>query len=153
MAIAAKYKIKHECEAVQDSNTAFYCKRCELCKVVGDSYLDIKKKCKGWKFKEEIIEQKFVEYVVNDGSRSFKFEAAKGYPDQIVLIAPNYFFFIEFKRKGEQLKPMQVERHKELRSQGYAVYTTSNLAEAKQIYIKEKSNAAQVSGKGSTFYK
>ena len=141
--------IEHKCEAAKSSDGKGV--RCQLCnkfwsnKRISEGHVP----CKGWHLLEKIAERKFVAYVREDGNRSIKYEKRKGDPDQLVLIAPFYFFFIEFKRKGEQLEPLQIERHKDLLGAGYAVYTTSSLKEAKEIYKSEKSKAAQLSKKGS----
>lgn len=125
-------KIKHNCEAVKTKEGY----SCELCNKKFKHWKA--KECSGWCLLETAIENKFVEYVESFNDMAPKYEVTKGDPDRIVLIAPDHFFFIEFKRKGEQPSPLQISRHKLLRGKGYAVHCTSSLSEAKEIYNNEK---------------
>jgi hypothetical protein len=49
-----------------------------------------------------------------------------GYPDRIFWIPGGKPLLIEFKRPGEPLKPIQIERHKMLITLGYQVETHDN---------------------------
>ncbi len=60
-----------------------------------------------------------------------------GLPDRMFLIPGGRPFFIEFKRAGKPLRPLQQERHQQLKSLGYDVEAHDD-AETAKAAIKER---------------
>lgn len=81
---------------------------------------------------EKVAEDQFVEEAFRRGILALKMEIPGwvNWPDRQVLLGHGYVYFIEFKRDGEEPRPGQVFRHKELRAKGYSVYVCYTLAEA-----------------------
>lgn len=81
---------------------------------------------------EKVVEDQFVERAFQRGILALKMEIAgwRNWPDRQVLLGHGYVFFIEFKREGEEPRPGQVHRHKDLRAKGYSVYVCDTLADA-----------------------
>ena len=74
--------------------------------------------------REKEIEQKFVKAVKQIGGISPKFTSLglNGMPDRIVLIPFGKMAFVEIKAPGESPRPLQMARHKLIRSLGFKVY-------------------------------
>ena len=74
--------------------------------------------------REKEIEQKFVKAVKQIGGISPKFTSPglNGMPDRIVLIPFGKMAFVEIKAPGESPRPLQMARHKLIRSLGFKVY-------------------------------
>lgn len=66
-----------------------------------------------------------------------KFTGAMGYPDRIVIWQGGHLIWIEWKRKGEKPRPLQVHIHQLLRSMGHEVLVYDDWTEALD-YVKEK---------------
>lgn len=81
---------------------------------------------------EKVAEKQFVDEAFRRGILALKMEIPswRNWPDRQVLLGHGYVFFIEFKREGEEPRPGQVYRHKDLRAKGYAVYVCDTLADA-----------------------
>ncbi len=94
---------------------------------------------------EKVDEQKFVRYVLEQGDLCPKvgWHGQRGWPDREVVMSDNRHFYIEFKRKGEELRPLQKHIHELLRKRGHSVYVTDNYQEAIRIYHKEKDRREQ----------
>ena len=60
-------------------------------------------------------------------------QGQRGWPDRLFLVSGGRAIFIEFKREGEELRPLQEYRHRELEKLGYRVYTCDSVASAKAI--------------------
>lgn len=91
------------------------------------------------KEKEIEFEQKSADYAQSLGGLLEKcvIPGKAGYPDRMGFFPNGHVFFIEFKRKGELPRKLQVKRHKLLRSLGFTVYVCDNLKDAKQIIDNE----------------
>lgn len=51
-----------------------------------------------------------------------------GVPDRIVLLADGRTVYVELKKPGEQPRPLQLKRHRELTDRGHQVYVIDTLA-------------------------
>lgn len=74
--------------------------------------------------KEKQIEQKLRLAVKKAGGIAPKFTSPgfDGVPDRIVLLPGGRMAFVEVKAPGEKPRPLQLARHKLLRSLGFQVY-------------------------------
>ncbi len=86
--------------------------------------------------KEKSIERAFVVWV--GGFKdwyAWKFspEGTRGLPDRIILGPGGIVFFIEFKRPGGKVTPLQNHIHGILKDLGFNVYVCDDVAEAKKI--------------------
>ena len=74
--------------------------------------------------RERDIEKKLVNAVREKGGWAVKLSAQweAGIPDRLVLLPHGKCYFIELKRPGEQPRPIQVRRAKQLRALGFKVY-------------------------------
>lgn len=70
------------------------------------------------------IEQRLVKGIRKKGGVCLKFEpkGVRGYPDRIVLLPHGVKLFVELKKPGGRLAPIQARRHRELRLLGHEVY-------------------------------
>jgi len=74
--------------------------------------------------REKTIE-KYLTKAVNDfGGMSLKFISPgfDGVPDRLVLLPKGVIAFVETKRPGEKLRPLQVKRKSQLEALGFLVY-------------------------------
>jgi hypothetical protein len=77
---------------------------------------------------EKEIERKLVRGVEGIGGKCRKFISPgwKGAPDRIVLMPGERIYFVELKKPGEELRPLQKQRIKELKAFGFkALYLDS----------------------------
>lgn len=73
--------------------------------------------------REKVIEKKLAEEVKRRGGLCEKWNSGtSGWPDRIVLLPDGKFGFVEVKAPGEEPRPLQLHRHKQLRQLGYKVY-------------------------------
>ena len=73
--------------------------------------------------REKSIEQQLVREVKKRGGLCEKWNAGSaGWPDRIVLLPDGRIGLVEVKAPGKEPRPLQVHRHKQLRSLGYKVY-------------------------------
>ena len=74
--------------------------------------------------RERDVERKLIKAVEWEGGLCLKFtpQGVAGYPDRLVLLPGGLFAFIEVKRPGGTMRPLQVARHTKLRSLGLQVY-------------------------------
>ncbi len=84
---------------------------------------------------ESEIENPFADWVNNHLpywiALKLNIEGRKGYPDRLLLGPLNDHFFIEFKRPGEDLEPLQKHIINELRKLGHTVYVCESTEDAK----------------------
>lgn len=73
---------------------------------------------------EKQIENKLTRSVKKVGGIALKFISPSfaGMPDRLVLLPDGVFAFVELKAPGKMPRPLQVSRHKMLRSLGFKVY-------------------------------
>ena len=75
--------------------------------------------------REKTVESKLVKAVKSMGGLAPKFisPGLDGVPDRLVLLPGGKMAFIELKAPGENLKPLQVRRKRQLESLGFLVYS------------------------------
>ena len=73
---------------------------------------------------EHTIEQRLVEAVRKAGGLCPKFVSPgwDGVPDRIVLLPGGKMGFVELKAPGQKLRPLQVQRKRQLEGLGFLVY-------------------------------
>jgi len=74
--------------------------------------------------REKFIEKKLVEAVKKRDGMAPKFvsPSLNGMPDRIVLLPMGRIAFVELKALGEQMRPLQVKRKRQLERLGFLVY-------------------------------
>ena len=79
--------------------------------------------------REKSIEQKLALMVKKRGGICPKWVSPgfDGVPDRIVLLPEGRIAFVEVKAPGKKPRPLQVARHKLLRSLGYRVYVIDGI--------------------------
>ena len=75
--------------------------------------------------REKTVEAKLVKAVKSMGGLAPKFisPGLDGVPDRLVLLPGGKMAFIELKAPGENLRPLQVRRKRQLESLGFLVYS------------------------------
>ena len=78
---------------------------------------------------EKQIENMLTRSVKKAGGIALKFVSPSfaGMPDRLVLLPDGVCAFVELKAPGKQPRPLQVARHKMLRSLGYRVYVIDGI--------------------------
>lgn len=78
---------------------------------------------------EKQIENKLTRSVKKAGGIALKFVSPSfaGMPDRLVLLPDGVCAFVELKAPGKKPRPLQVARHKMLRSLGYRVYVIDGI--------------------------
>ena len=73
---------------------------------------------------ERFIEQKLVARVKREGGLCPKFVSpgSDGWPDRLVLMPGGKIAFVELKAPGQKPRPLQLQRHAQLRDLGFIVY-------------------------------
>ena len=89
---------------------------------VRDAWMHLKGR--GRNMREKQVEQKLVRAVKARGGICPKFVSPgfDGMPDRIVLLPGRHFGFVEVKAPGEVPRPLQVSRHRLMKSLGFQVY-------------------------------
>lgn len=84
---------------------------------------------------EKTIEQELVRTVKSIGGIAPKFISPgfDGMPDRIILLPGGRMAFVEVKAPGEKPRPLQLARHKLLRSLGFKVYVLDDERQIQQI--------------------
>ena len=74
--------------------------------------------------REKTIENKLSVAVKKAGGISVKFVSPEfdGMPDRLVVLPDGHIAFVEVKAPGKRPRPLQVSRHRLLRSLGFKVY-------------------------------
>ena len=78
--------------------------------------------------REKKIEQKLVNEVKKHHGKCWKFVSpgTDGVPDRIVLLHGGKIAFVEVKAPGEELRPQQRKRKRDLEKLGFKVYVLDN---------------------------
>ena len=63
----------------------------------------------------------------------FTSPSRRSVPDRMFINKRGKVFFIEFKRKGEQLTPGQAREHQRLKEQNVSVYVIDTIADGKML--------------------
>ena len=73
---------------------------------------------------EKFIEQKLVARVKREGGLCPKFVSpgSDGWPDRLVLMPGGKMAFVELKAPQGRLRPIQIQRHAQLRDLGFPVF-------------------------------
>ena len=84
---------------------------------------------------EKFIEQKLVGLVRREGGLCPKFVSpgSDGWPDRIVLMPGGKLAFVELKAPQGRLRPIQVQRHAQLRDLGFLVYVINDPAQIPEV--------------------
>ena len=79
--------------------------------------------------REKEIEQKFRDAVKERGGIAIKLsiQSFDGMPDRMVLFPKGIIAFVEVKAPGMKPRPLQLVRHKMLRSFGFKVFVLDNV--------------------------
>ena len=85
--------------------------------------------------KETEIEKKLVQKVKAKGGIAPKFVSPSyaGMPDRLVLLPGGVFAFAELKAPGMKPRPLQVARHRMLRSLGFKVYVIDGTEQIEEV--------------------
>jgi hypothetical protein len=85
--------------------------------------------------KETEIEKKLVLKVKAKGGIAPKFVSPSyaGMPDRLVLLPGGVFAFAELKAPGMKPRPLQVSRHRLLRSLGFKVYVIDGTQQIEEV--------------------
>ena len=77
----------------------------------------------GWARTEASIERAFATRMKKVGVDTIKLnvQGNRGVPDRLVLLPNGRVVFVEFKRPGERLRPLQAHWHNKLESMGFIV--------------------------------
>lgn len=86
---------------------------------------------------EKQIEQKLKEQIEALGGKAFKFISPgnSGVPDRIILLN-GQCYFVELKRPGGKLRPLQESVHQQFEQLGFHVYVISSLKEVEEFIQK-----------------
>ena len=84
---------------------------------------------------ERFIEQKLVARVKREGGLCPKFVSpgSDGWPDRLVLMPGGKIAFVELKAPQGKLRPIQVQRHAQLRDLGFLVYVINDPAQIPEV--------------------
>ncbi len=78
--------------------------------------------------REKIIEKKLASAVKKRGGLCEKWNSGtSGWPDRIIIFPDGKIGFVEVKAPGEKPRPLQIHRHKQLRSLGFLVYVLDSI--------------------------
>jgi len=85
--------------------------------------------------REKQIEQKLVKEIKKLNGLCLKLTCTgfAGMPDRLILLPTGRIGFVEVKRKGEKPRPIQISRHKILKSLGFKVYVLDDEKQTKEI--------------------
>ena len=84
---------------------------------------------------EKDIEKALVREVKNRRGVAFKFVSPgmAGVPDRIVILPGSIIAFIELKKPGEQLRPLQEKRASQLEALGFSVFCIDSKDQIKEV--------------------
>jgi hypothetical protein len=87
---------------------------------------------------EKEIEKKFRMAVKTIGGMALKFisPGLAGVPDRLVLLPKGRIYFVELKRLGGKLRPLQVKRKRQLERLGFSVYCLGS-EEGIELFLQE----------------
>ncbi|HCI73682.1 MAG TPA: nuclease [Lachnospiraceae bacterium] len=73
---------------------------------------------------EKEVEEKLVRMARMKGGHAWKFVSPgmSGVPDRIVLMPGGRMAFVEVKRPGEKMRPLQLRRKRQIEALGFRVY-------------------------------
>lgn len=79
--------------------------------------------------RERTVEQRLVREVKKHGGMAMKFVSPgfDGMPDRIVLLPGGMIGFVELKAPGQKMRPLQVQRKRQLEGLGFLVYCVDGI--------------------------
>lgn len=79
--------------------------------------------------KEKYIEGKFAKEIKAMGGMALKFVSPgmSGVPDRLVLLPEGRIYFVELKAPGEEMRPLQIKRKRQLEGLGFLVYCIDSM--------------------------
>ena len=85
--------------------------------------------------RESVVERAVVRAVEDAGGLALKLVSPgwAGAPDRLVLLPGGRVMFVEAKRPGEEPRPLQAYRHRELERLGFEVRVISTIVEVAQL--------------------
>ena len=88
---------------------------------------------------EKELEQKCSKILKDKGALSFKFVSPgnAGVPDRLILTKAGKAFFIEYKQKGKDLRPLQRWQVARIEKQGFNVYVVDSLDKFEEVLAIE----------------
>lgn len=93
---------------------------------------------------ESEIEAKCVELAAAEGYRAAKLDRLKrSMPDQLFYHPSRACFLVEFKRPGEEPRPQQAKRIRELRAEGFEVSVIDNVADFVVLLARQRLRKAR----------
>lgn len=95
---------------------------------------------KTFRASEKQIEQRLVEAVRNAGGLAPKFVSPgwDGVPDRIVLFPGGRMAFVELKRPGKKMRPLQMRRKRQLEHLGFEVFCVDDPGQIGEVIEKIK---------------
>ena len=92
--------------------------------------------------REKKIEQELVTAVKKHGGICPKFVSPgfDGMPDRLLLLPHGRFAFVEVKAPNQKPRPLQLSRHRLLRSLGFKVYVLDALEDIDKIILEVKND-------------
>lgn len=83
---------------------------------------------------EKEVEKELVKQVKNVGGICWKFTSGVvGVPDRLCLLMGGKVAFIEVKRPGEVLRPIQIKRKKQLEGLGFKVFVLDSKEKVQEV--------------------
>lgn len=84
---------------------------------------------------ESFLEKKLVESIKKLGGQAFKFVSPgmAGVPDRIVLLPGGKLIFVELKKPGQKLRPLQLKRKKDLEVLGFQVEVVDSIPRIEEV--------------------
>lgn len=91
---------------------------------------------------EKKIENKLTMMVKKTGGIAVKFVSPSlaGIPDRLVLLPDGLIAFVELKAPGKSPRPLQLSRHRLLRSLGFKVYVIDDMNQIEKMLKELLSN-------------
>lgn len=88
---------------------------------------------------EHSIESRAVKDLRAGGARVAKLNmmGQRSWPDRLVIALNGAHTYIEFKKPGEDLTPLQAELHQDLARRGITVHVARSVEEALSAYVEE----------------
>ena len=83
--------------------------------------------------KEKTIEQKIIRAVKSRDGECYKWTGHAGVPDRIAMLPGGKIGFIEVKAPGERPRPLQLSRHRRIRSLGFKVYVIDRIDQIESV--------------------
>lgn len=83
--------------------------------------------------REKAIEQRLVKAVKARDGVCFKWTGCAGVPDRIALLPGGHIGFIETKAPGGKPRPLQLSRHRLIRSLGFKVYVIDGIEQIESV--------------------